>query len=333
MRRLLHLWPASAALLGLVLVVWLIVDAGAEDVGRSMLLVGWGLLPIALFHFVPLSLSALSWRDLLPRSRRLAVTSVIWLRWIRESINALLPAGGVGGDLVCVRLARLRGVPQTEAAASMIVDVTVGVVTQLLFAAIGTLLLLARSTEPTTLKVAWLALGGIGLFSVGTAAFFLSQRSGMLAVSTRLAGRLLGSERTSGAAASASAIDDAVLRIYRDRIGFFRASLVRFAGWVAGTGEIWLVMHFLGRPILVVEAFILESLGAAVRAAAFMVPGQLGILESSFVVFGAMFGLPANAALAISFSRRVRELALGVPGLLVWQWLETHQLLRQRRVG
>jgi hypothetical protein len=50
---------------------------------------------------------------------------------------------------------------------------------------------------------------------------------------------------------------------------------------------------------------------------------------SSFVVFGALFGLPANAALAISFSRRMRELAVGVPGLLVWQRLETHQLLRQ----
>jgi putative membrane protein len=333
MRRLVHLWPAGAALLGLLLVVWLIVDAGAEDVAQSMLLVGWGLLPIALFHLVPLSLSALSWRDLLPRSSRLAVTSVIWLRWIRESINALLPAGGVGGDLVCVRLARLRGVPPVEAAASMIVDVTVGVVTQLLFAAIGTVLLLARSTAPATLRVASLALGGIGIFSLGTAMFFLSQRSGMLAVSTRLAGRVLGSEWTSGAAVSASAIDDAVVRIYRDRSGFFRASLVRFIGWVAGTGEIWLVMHFLGRPILVVDAFILESLGAAVRAAAFMVPGQLGILESSFIVFGAMFGLPANAALALSFSRRVRELALGVPGLFVWHWLETHQLLRQRRVG
>jgi hypothetical protein len=50
---------------------------------------------------------------------------------------------------------------------------------------------------------------------------------------------------------------------------------------------------------------------------------------SSFVVFGALFGLPANAALAISFSRRMRELAVGVPGLLVWQRLQTHQLLRQ----
>jgi hypothetical protein len=40
--------------------------------------------------------------------------------------------------------------------------------------------------------------------------------------------------------------------------------------------------------------------------------------------------LPAGS---VGGDRRVRELTLGVPGFLVWQWLETHQLLRQRRIG
>jgi Lysylphosphatidylglycerol synthase TM region len=200
MRRLLRLWPAGAALLGLLLLVWLIVNAGAEGVARSMLLIGWGLLPIALFHFIPLSLGALSWRDLLPRSGRLAVTGVIWLRWIRESVKALLPAGGVGGDFVCMRLSRLRGVPPAEAAASMIVDVTIGVVTQLVFAVIGTLLLLARSTAPATLKVAWLALGGIALFSISLGAPFGRRRSWCLAswASWRAARRVRRTVRLAG---------------------------------------------------------------------------------------------------------------------------------------
>jgi general L-amino acid transport system substrate-binding protein len=51
MRRLLHLWPASAALLAVLLVGWLIVNAGAEDAASSMLHVGWGkaqILPYAV---------------------------------------------------------------------------------------------------------------------------------------------------------------------------------------------------------------------------------------------------------------------------------------------
>jgi len=42
-----------------------------------------------------------------------------------------------------------------------------------------------------------------------------------------------------------------------------------------------------------------------------------------------LFGLPAYTALAISLTKRVRELALGVPGLLVWHWIESRYLLRR----
>jgi len=60
-----------------------------------------------------------------------------------------------------------------------------------------------------------------------------------------------------------------------------------------------------------------------------MVPGALGALEGSYVLFGALLGLPADTALAISLSKRVRELALGLPGLIVRHWIEGHYLLRR----
>jgi putative membrane protein len=320
-----------AWLLGLTLVVYLIVLSGAEDVAHGMLQVGWGLFPITLFHIVPLLLSALSWRDLLPRSSHLGVVSVTWIRWIRESVNALLPVAGVGGDLVCARLAHWHGVPGAQAAASMVVDVTIGAATQLFFVMIGVVLLLTHATQPAALAVAWAALIGIGIFLVAITLLLLFQRRRMFSVSAKLAGGLLRNERLSRIAGGAAAIDDAVLAIYRARFAFCRACLVRLVGWAAGTGEIWLLVQFLGQPMGVIDAFILESLGAGVRAAAFMVPGALGVLEGSFVVFGALFGLPAETALTISLSRRVRELALGVPGLIVWQWVEGRRALRRGR--
>jgi hypothetical protein len=224
MSRIIRLWPAVTALLGLALAIYLIIDAGAEDVAHAMLVVGWGLCPITLFHVVPLFFSALSWRALLPGSCRLDVLNAMWMRWVRESINTLLPSAGVGGDVVRARLAHLWGVPKTQAAASMVVNVTVGVATQLLFAAIGVVLLLSHSTEPTVLRVAWAVLGGIGMLSLATAAFLAAQHRGMLSVSTKLAGGLLGFHRVSRIAGSASAVDDAVVRLYRDRAALSRQS-------------------------------------------------------------------------------------------------------------
>jgi len=317
-----------AGALGVALVVYLIIASGAEEVAHAMLLIGWGLLPIILFHSIPLLFSALSWRELLPRSSRPGVFGAAWNRWIRESISSLLPVAAVGGDLASARLVHQRGVPGTQAAASMVVDITVGVVTQLLFVMLGVALLLNRSTDQAALLVAGAVLIGIAMLFAAIAAFVLVQHRGIFAISAKLARTLLPSKRVSDIADSAAAIDHAVMAIYGEPSKLCRAGLLRLIGWVIGTGEVWLVLRFSYHPLSAIDALILESLGAGVRAAAFMVPGALGVLEASLIVFGALFGLPAETALAISLARRVRELALGLPGLFIWQWMEGHRLLR-----
>jgi putative membrane protein len=318
-----------ATVLGFLLVVYLIIDSGAVEVAHAMLVVGWWLLPITLFHLVPLVFSALSWRELLSAASRPDAITVIGIRWIRESINSLLPVASIGGDVASVRLAHLQGVPGTQAAASMVVDTTVGVATQLIFVSSGVGLLLMRSTERSSLMVAAVVLIGMAILFVAITAFVLFQHRGLFAALAKFTSGLLSAKWLSTFAPGASTIDDAVVATYRSGWVMWRASLFRLVGWAAGGGEIWLVMQSLGQPMGMIDAYILESLGSGVRAAAFIVPGALGALEASYVLFGALFGLPADIALVISLSKRVRELALGVPGLLVWHWLEGQYLLRR----
>jgi putative membrane protein len=326
-----HVIPRSlivAALLGFLAVIVLIVESGAGEVARAMLVIGWGLLPITLFHLVPLSFSALSWRELLPRSSRPNVVRAAWIRWIRESINSLLPVAGVGGDIVGARLAHQRGVPGVQAAAAMVVDTTVGVTTQMVFVIAGVTLLVTRSSEGSAGRVASALLIGVAVFAVAIATFVRLQHRSLFVTISNLASRLTPEKWLSGLAGSASAVDDAVVATYRRGSALVGANLLHLFGWAAGAGEIWLIMHFLSRPLSVTDAFVLESLGSGVRAAAFMVPGALGALEGGLVLFGALLGVPPDMALAISLSKRVRELALGLPGLVVWQWVEGRRLLR-----
>jgi putative membrane protein len=320
-----------AALVGLLFAVYLIIESGAAQVADAMLVIGWWLIPISVFHLIPLSFSALSWRELLPAANRPDVIDIVWIRWIRESINWLLPVAGIGGDIASARLVQLRGVPGSQAAASMVVDTTVGVATQLIFVLSAVALLLTRSTEHSALVIAWIVLIGIGVFLVAIAAFVLLQHRGLFVGFAKTARRILPAQWLSPFAAAATAIDDAVVAAYRNGWSMVRAGILRFLGWAAGAGEIWLVMQALGQPLGGLDAFILEGLGSGVRAAAFLVPGALGAQEGSFVLFGALFGIPADAALAISLSKRVRELAVGLPGLFVWHWIEAHYLLRRYR--
>jgi putative membrane protein len=322
---------------GFLLVAYLIVASGAADVAHSMVVIGWWLIPITLFHLVPLTLSALSWRELLPPRSRPPVITIFWIRWIRESINSLLPVASIGGDIAAARLVRLRGVPGVQAAASMVVDTTVGAATQLIFVMSGAALLLMRSTGRDAAVVASAVLIGTGVFLVAIAAFIICQHRGLFRVSAKLTRRLLPQQWLSVMAAGAAAIDDAVVASYRAGPVILGASALRLVAWAVEAGEIWLVMQALGQPLGIVDALILESLSSGIRGAAFMLPSGLGALEGGLVIVGALFGLPADTALAISLSKRVRELALGLPGLFVWHWIEGHQLLhlseQRRSVG
>jgi uncharacterized protein (TIRG00374 family) len=128
-------------------------------------------------------------------------------------------------------------------------------------------------------------------------------------------------------AGRAEAIDEAIVATYRRRSALSYSSLLRLVGWISSVGEVWLAMRVLGKPLSVIDSFILESLSTGVRGAAFMVPGALGAQEGGMVLFGALLGLPADLALAVSLTKRVRELALGLPGLAAWQWVEGRRLL------
>jgi putative membrane protein len=296
-----------------------------------MLAIGWGLAAVTAFHLVPMMLANLSWRELLPRECRPGTLALLWIRWIRESINTLLPVAQLGGDLVCARLVYLRGVPAASAIGSMVVDLTVSVLTQLAFVALGLALLLMRPLDPAIVGVVWGVAAGMGILFAAMAAFMLVQRIGMFDIAIRIGGGLLGSGALARINAQAAGIDAAIRALYRDKRAFWTAMAWRLADWIAGAGEIWLIMYFLGQPVSVGEALILESLGTGVRSAAFLVPGAIGVLEASFIVFGGLFGISAADSLTLALAKRVRELLLGLPGLLAWQIAEGRRVWLRRR--
>ena len=317
-----------ASFFGFSLVVFLVVHSGAAEVARAMLLLGWLLLPIALFQIIPLSLSAFSWRELMPAPDRPKVFAILLIRWIRASINTLLPVARVGGDIVGARLAHHRGLPGVQAAASMVVDTTVGVVTQLVFVLAGVALLIARLGGLASVPAARVLLLGVGALASAVALFVGLQHRSLFLRFANFARRVAPGKWPTVFSSSALAIDKAVVDTYR-RIAFLRSNLLRLAGWAASAGEIWLLMLCLHKPFSGIDAFVLESLTSGVSAVAFMVPGALGAQEGGFLVFGALMGLSADTALAISLSKRVRELLLGLPGLFVWQCIEGRHFLRR----
>ena len=75
----------------------------------------------------------------------------------------------------------------------------------------------------------------------------------------------------------------------------------------------------------------MESLCHAIRNLAFFVPGALGVQETGLVLIGALIGLPADVAIALSLAKRFREIVIGLPALASWQWVEIGRVQRKAK--
>jgi len=255
------------------------------------------------------------------------VGTLVWVRWLGESVNTLLPVAQVGGEVVRARLLALRGMAATDAGASVVADMTIGLLTQVVFTVMG---LAALAALLGGNDLVWPLAGGIVVMTMLAIGFYAAQRRGLFA---RVAVRLeaaIGPNRLVPAD-GARRLDAAVQAVYRRPTVVWRAALWRLVGWLMGAGEIWLAMHFMGVPMGPAEALALESLGQALRGLAFVVPAALGIQEGGLVLVGGLLGLSPESALALALIKRVREITLGIPGLVVWQAIEGRRGWRRLR--
>lgn len=317
LRLLLHSRAAQTGLAaGIALFAAVIVWQGIGDVAEALRRAGWGIVVIALFHLPPMWADALGWRSLLTQDKRPSHLTMLRARWIGESINDLLPVLQMGGNVVKAWLLADRGVPLGRAGASVVIDVTLVVLSQILFTLFG--LGLAAPTigggRPLIVVIV-----GTAVMTILLGGFYFVQRRGFFGLVMRLSSRVLGGLGQSSLADGAATMDEEVKSLYSSRPALIVSGFWHMMAWVLGVAEVWFALSLLGHPVDIGTALLFESLGQAIRTGAFAVPGGLGIQEGGYVLVGAALGIEPGVALALSLARRVRELLLGLPGLAVWQ--------------
>jgi len=280
-------------------------------------LAGWGLLLVALFHLVPLVLDAAAIRVLFDGgAARDSMRDAMLARWAGESANSLMPAGQIGGPVLMARHLAQRGLALQDAAAAITVSTTLQTFAQIAFALLGVALLGLQASHISQLALRTSSLIASALLALQVGGFYWMQRRGFFSKLMRTATRFAGKRDWSQWMSQAEAIDIAVQLTY-GRSGPVAASfLLSLIGWLVGTGEVYLILQLIHHPVGWIDALLLESLGQAIRGAAFAIPGALGVQEGGYLLLAPLAGLPPDAALALSLAKRARELLLGVPGLL-----------------
>jgi putative membrane protein len=313
-------------LAGLALGAYLVIDHGWSDVLQALQAVGWsGLVAITVYHALPTALCGLAWWFLLRPLIKESAFLFVWLRWIRDGTDGIVPILPVSGELVATRILRLRGT--AIAGAGIIVDLTAELLGQLLFAILGFALLIVN--HPASHYREWIALG-IVVMAVQFGGFLITQKKGLF----RLIDRPLDWIRRRGGRPLSQAdrtLHDQILQIHVHHRAFLGSVLLHLIAWVVGALEAWIALRLMGHPLAVADVLIMESLVSAIRSITFFVPLDAGIQEGSYVLVGSLLGLPAGLALAVSLVKRARDVIKGVPAVLLWQVIERRQ--PRRRAG
>jgi putative membrane protein len=306
-------WLLSA---GLLIFVGVLASEGLPTVLSMLAVAGYGLVLVALYHLFPLVLDAAAIRVVFAEGTRGTMRDALLARWVGESANSLMPAGQLGGPVLMARHLAVRGLTLPDAAAAVIVSTTLQTFAQIGFALVGFCLLGAYASHASQEAVRTSTLVASGFLGLQIVGFYFAQRRGLFGKLMRAAARLLGKRDLSEWMTHAEAIDQAIERVYR-RAGAAALSFgLSSIGWLVGTVEVYWILELIGSPVSWTHALLLESVGQAIRGAAFAVPGALGVQEGGYVLLASLVGLPSHAGLALSLAKRAREISLGLPGLL-----------------
>ncbi|HKT17756.1 MAG TPA: lysylphosphatidylglycerol synthase domain-containing protein [Stellaceae bacterium] len=313
-------------IVGLALGTAIVGYFGFGEVASALGTIGWGgFFVVCLYHFTLMLMLGFAWYVIVPPPQR-RLRAYLCGRVVRDSGSEVLPLSQVGGFIMGARAASLFGPTMTFAVASTVVDLTIEVIAQLGYTAIG-LALLVR-LHPGASLVHPVAIG-IALGVVGILGFVLLQRRGAAFVE-RMSERLAASWLPS-AAARAKPLQEALDDIYTHRAALLAGFGLHLIGWIANAVEAWIALRFMGVGLDIDAVLVIESLLYAIRSVAFAVPNAVGVQEGAYVMLGGLFGLPPDMALALSLLKRGRDLTIGIPALLAWQAIEGGALFRRRR--
>ncbi|HEY2780811.1 MAG TPA: lysylphosphatidylglycerol synthase domain-containing protein [Steroidobacteraceae bacterium] len=314
---------AVLALVGCALAVYILERIGLKPILSAAAAVGWrGFTILCVYQLLLFVLLGTAWNVLIPASCGSRAPVFIWARMVRDATSELLPFSHLGGIVLSARTAMFHGVPRQVAIGSMVTDVTTEMLAQILFTAAGVGILTTSTPHNSlTFSIASTAVLGLAAIVLSCSAFVAFQRYGQ-AFTTRLISRLFPS-----AASAAESVAACIAEIYRRPANVCLSVLLHCGGWAATALSTWIALVLMGVDAHFWPVFAIESLVCAARSMAFLVPSGLGVQEVAYAAIAPLFGIGAEIGLAISVLKRAREIAVGLPILLLFQWTEGRNFL------
>ncbi len=297
-------------IVGLALLGWVVQQTNIAETLELVSQIGWGFLLVLFFYFLAFLFDSLTWQ-------MTVISAPLTPKWLYrffnmrlagEAFNNTLPAASMGGEPVkAVLLKNHYGFNYREGVASIILARTINSVALILFLIVGVLLML----DSAVLDDKYNSIAGTGLvvLTILIFLFFAVQRFKLASLTSTALSKNTWFRWLGGALHHIQDIDEKLVEFYTShhaRAGF--AFALAFVNWVLGVVEIYVTMFFLGHPVSMTEAWIIEAVAQLVRAATFVIPASIGAQEGAFMIIGAAVTGSPTVGFAVALVRRAREI-------------------------
>jgi uncharacterized protein (TIRG00374 family) len=303
--------------LGLGLLVVLVTQIDLTHVKIYLHEMGWAFPLIFLPYIAVYCCDTLGWRFAFGPSLSIPFHTLFLTRVGGEAINNITPFAYLGGEPVKAHLLTRFQIPIIRGMAASIIAKLLISISQFFFVILGgTLALSHLLTRPDVL---WPLV--VVILAVGVLLTSLSYglRIGLFTLLFRALDRWkLTPSFMEGWRVHLRQLDETIVGFSRRYPSQLILSLgLHFMGWLLGTLEVLAIFYAVGIPISITEAIAVEALASVVKAAAFFIPGSLGVQDGGNVLLLAFFGYSSGLGLTFSLVRRMRELLWISMGLLV----------------
>jgi len=311
----------SSLILGTILFVWLVGEAGLKDVFTTFLTVSLWWLSLFLFLSLLIDLGlALRWKVIIKHHGYFVpFWDCFKYKMIGYAVSYVTPSAFVGGEPVRAMMLKKHGIPVPEAFSTVILDKTIELTSNILFGIIGIFIVLMFLAVPfVTYGILFLIFGIVMLFVF---LFF-----GKLAKDERLLSHMvkkLGLCRFKFFKNLSEKIHDVEVAMSKfmkgDAKGFSTAIVMSIIILLIMFFEYLIGLNIIGVPISIPAVFLV---GISVSIAyTIPIPGAIGILEGGQVSAFRMLGQPISLGIVFGLIVRGRDLLKTLTGF----WFLSHE--------
>ena len=313
---------------GAILLIFLIWKIGISELWHELTLLGWGLVPLILIEGIADLFHAAGWRFCLSGPHRaLPFMRIFRIRMAGFAVNHLTPTASLGGEVTKGALLS-RDHKSPEAVTGVLIGKLCFAISQLLFVAVGSILVLSRIQLPAAL---WLGmLVSSALLSLGIIGFLLVQKYGKLGSLIRwLVAHRIGGQRLQRLSNEINEVDHALKLFYQTHPASLPLAILwHIAGFGVGIIKTWYFLSLLNAQASVPVAAGIWFLSTWFDLLTFAIPFDLGVQEGTRVIAFKALGFDLVLGMTYGVTLRLEQIFWAVFGLLNYALLLSEKRIK-----